>query len=308
MKEFLLPQIRKRFSDKWLLLLCDYPQSHRITEEFQKWLTEQQIYFLPFPHNTSTLLDPLDRKVFGVVKKNRQKLLDLVSTVHGSHRPLALNLETQEIHTSTSMVPVLQRACGFEGKLTDRTQVLLVEHIFSQYIEPKPSLIMEAFQLAGIHPLNPRVVLDRCKSRVSHPPATGILPAASPDATRTVSSDVDRIAAIVADSTLSPISKMREMSAVTSTSLTPLKLLRSQLNEGACSALLPGQVRADRAAPVPSQRRRKSAEALTLGELADFLTSNPSKSGKKRKVPASLAVETDSDDSSSDDGVKIILD
>ncbi len=62
-------------------------------------------------------------------------------------------------------------------------------------------------------------------------------------------------------------------------------------------------VRADRAAPVPSQRRRTSAEALTLGELADFLTSNSSKNGTNRKVPASLA----SDDSSSDDGVNIIL-
>ena len=76
---------------------------------------------------------------------------------------------------------------------------------------------MEAFQLAGIHPLNSSVVLDRGKSRVSRPPAAGILPAPSPDAMRTVSSDVDRVAAIVADSTLSPISKMREMSAITST-------------------------------------------------------------------------------------------
>jgi hypothetical protein len=70
--------------------------------------------------------------------------MDSVSTVYGSHRPLALNLETQDIHASTNMVPVLQRACGFESKLTDRTQVLLVGHIFSQHIEPKPSLIIEA--------------------------------------------------------------------------------------------------------------------------------------------------------------------
>ena len=171
--------------------------------------------------------------------------MDLVSTVYGSPRPLELNLETQELHSSTRLVPVLQRACGFEGNLTDRTQILLVEHIFAQHIQPKPSLIMEAFQLAGIHPLNPSVVLDRCKSRVSRPPAAGILPALSPDVMRTVSSDVDRVAAIVADNTLSPISKMREMSAVTATSLTPLKLLRSQLNEDAYPALLPGQVRSD---------------------------------------------------------------
>lgn len=299
--------MRKRFPDKWLLLSCDYPQSHRISQEFQQWLTDKEVYFLPFPHNTSTLLDPLDRKIFGVVKKNRQKLIDLVSSVYGSSRPLAINLETQELHSSTSLVPVLQRACGFEGKLTDRTQVLLVEHIFAKHIEPKPSLIVEAFQLAGIHPLNPSVVLDRCKSRVSRPPATGIVPAPSPDATRSVSSDVDRVVAIAADSTLSPISKMREMSAVTSTSLTPMKLLRFHLNEGANTALLPGQVRADRAARKPSQRRRTSAEALTLGELDDFLRSNPSKSGRKRKLPANSAVETDSDDSSTDDGVKIIL-
>ena len=233
--------------------------------------------------------------------------MDLVSTVYGSPRPLELNLETQELHSSTRLVPVLQRACGFEGNLTDRTQILLVEHIFAQHIQPKPSLIMEAFQLAGIHPLNPSVVLDRCKSRVSRPPAAGILPALSPDVMRTVSSDVDRVAAIVADNTLSPISKMREMSAVTATSLTPLKLLRSQLNEDAYPALLPGQVRSDRAAPAPSQRRRTSAEALTLGELADFLESNPPKSGTKRKLIAAAAVQTDYEESSSDDGVKIIL-
>ena len=101
---------------------------------------------------------------------------------------------------------------------------------------------MEAFHLAGI-PFNPSVVLDRCKSRVSRSPAAGILPVPSSDTVLTVS-------AIVADSTLSPISKMREMSSVTSTSLTPLKLLHSQLNEGAYSA----QVGVDRA-PVPTAGR-----------------------------------------------------
>ncbi len=41
--------------------------------------------------------------------------------------------------------------------------------------------------------------------------------------------------------------------------------------------------------------------------IVDRLAANPSKSGTKGNVPASLAVETDSDDSSSDDRVKIIL-
>jgi hypothetical protein len=83
---------------------------------------------------------------------------------------------------------------------------------------------MEAFQLAGIHPLNPSVVLDRCRFRVSHAPDAGILPVQSPDAIQTVSSDVDRVAAIVGDNTRSHNSKMRDMSAFTSTSLMPLKL------------------------------------------------------------------------------------
>ena len=58
---------------------------------------------------------------------------------------------------------------------------------------------------------------------------------------------------------------------------------------------------------MPSQRRRTSAEALPLGELADFLASNPSKSGTKRNLIANPAAEMDSDDSSSDDRVKIIF-
>ena len=63
---------------------------------------------------------------------------------------------------------------------------------------------------------------------------------------------------------ISPISKMQEMSAsiiVIYQQPHAPKLLRSQLNEGAYLALLPGQVRNDRTAPVPSQRRRTSRKS-----------------------------------------------
>ena len=74
---------------------------------------------------------------------------------------------------------------------------------------------------------------------------------------RTASSDLDRAAALVVDSTLFPYLKnARNVHAP--------KLLRSQLNEGAYLVLLPGQVRNDRTAPVPSQRRRTFAEALVF--------------------------------------------
>jgi hypothetical protein len=33
-KDFLLPQVRARFSAGWLLISCDYPKSHRISKHF----------------------------------------------------------------------------------------------------------------------------------------------------------------------------------------------------------------------------------------------------------------------------------
>jgi hypothetical protein len=95
-------------------------------------------------------MDPLDRKIFGVLKKTRQTLLDLIASVYFSTRKVRLDLSTNSLHGCSSLITFLQLACGFEKKLTDRTQILLVEHVFATHIEPKPYYVQEAFQLAGL--------------------------------------------------------------------------------------------------------------------------------------------------------------
>jgi hypothetical protein len=80
-------------------------------------------------------MDPLNRKIFGILKKTRQMLLDLIASVYFSTRKVRLDLSTNSLHGCSSLITFLQRACGFEKKLTDRTQILLVEHIFATHIQ-----------------------------------------------------------------------------------------------------------------------------------------------------------------------------
>jgi hypothetical protein len=122
-----------------------------------------QVFFWRFPSKSSTLMDPLDRKIFGILKKTRQTPLDLISSVYFSTRSVRLDLSTNSLHSCSSIIPPLPpllRACYFEKKLTDRTQILLVKHIFATHIEPKPYYyFQEAFLLAGLVPLNVYAVL-----------------------------------------------------------------------------------------------------------------------------------------------------
>ncbi len=60
-------------------------------------------------------------------------------------------------------------ACDFDKKPTDRTQILLVEHIFATHFEPKPYYVQDAFLLAGLVPLTADAVLSRCKTRKQRP-------------------------------------------------------------------------------------------------------------------------------------------
>ena len=305
MKDFLLPQVRARFSAGWLLICCDYPKSHRISEVFSQWLTAHQVFFWPFPSNTSTLMDPLDRKIFGILKKTRQTLLDLISSVYFSTRSVRLDLSTNSLHGCSSLMPPLQRACGFEKKLTDRTQILLVEHIFATHIEPKPYYVQEACQLAGLVPLNPDAVLSRCKTRKQRPSFDRFLPIPPPDMSRSVSSDLEHIHQLISDPAVSPLSKIREIRSLTTTSQTPDKILRNSMNEGPDRALLPGECDPGRAARVPSQRRCKSDRVLTLGELV--IKANPSKKGTKRKLDVEPKSDSDSDNSSDSESVRIVF-
>jgi len=59
--------------------MFDYPEVHNIDDEFSSWAIGNNLFMVPFPHNTSTVLDPLDVKVFGAFKVKRQKILDLLA-------------------------------------------------------------------------------------------------------------------------------------------------------------------------------------------------------------------------------------
>jgi hypothetical protein len=252
-------------------------------------------------------MDPLDRKIFGILKKTRQTLLDLISSVYFSTRSVRLDLSTNSLHGCSSLMPPLQRACGFEKKLTDRTQILLVEHIFATHIEPKPYYVQEAFQLAGLVPLNPDAVLSRCKTRKQRPSFDRFLPIPPPDMRRSVATDLEHIQQLMADPTMSPITKIREIKSLSTTSKTPDKILHDSMNEGPDRALLPGEADPGRAARVPSQRRCKSDRVLTFGELEQFIKANPSKNSRKRKLDIEPKSDTDSDASSDSDSVRIIF-
>jgi hypothetical protein len=97
----------------------------------------------------------LDRKIFGILKKKRQTLLDLIASVYFSTRsmrldPVSTNSGTAEAQlasmTTTACSEIKLASLWFEKKLTDRTQILLAEHIFATHIEPKPYYVQEAFQ------------------------------------------------------------------------------------------------------------------------------------------------------------------
>jgi hypothetical protein len=96
---------------------------------------------------------------------------------------------------------------------------------------------------------------------------------------RSVSTDLEHIQQLMADPTMSLISKIREIKSLSTTSKTPDKILRDSMNEGPDKALLPGEADPGRAARVPSQRRVrcKSDRVLTFGQLEQFLKANPSK-------------------------------
>ena len=79
------------------------------------------------------------------------------------------------------------------------------------------------------------------------------------------------------------------------------------MNEGPDRALLPGEADPGRAARVPSQRRCKSDRVLTFGELEQFIKANPSKKGTKRKLDVEPKSDSDSDNSSDAESVRIVF-
>jgi hypothetical protein len=133
-------------------------------------------------------MDPLDRNIFRILKKTRQLPLDLISSVYFSTRSVRLDLSTNSLHSCSSLIPPLQRACDFQKKLTDRTQILFVKHIFATHIEPKPYYVQEAFLLVGLVPL-----LSRCKTRKQRTSIDRFLPAPPSDMYRSVSSNLEHI-------------------------------------------------------------------------------------------------------------------
>ena len=125
--------------------------------------------------------------------------------------------------------------------------------------------------MAGLVPLNPDAVLSRCKTRKQRPSFDRFLPIAPPDMRRSVATDLEHIQQLMADRTMSPITKIREIKSLSTTSKTPDKILHDSMNEGPDRALLPGEADPGRAARVPSQRRCKSDRVLTFGELEQFI-------------------------------------
>jgi hypothetical protein len=55
-------------------------------------------------------MDPLDRKIFGFLKKTRQTLLDLIASVYFSTRKVRLDLSTNSLHGCSSLIPILYTA------------------------------------------------------------------------------------------------------------------------------------------------------------------------------------------------------
>ena len=159
--------------------------------------------------------------------------------------------------------------------------------------------------LAWFLRLNADAVLSRCKTRKQRPSFDRFLPIPPPDMSRSVSSDLEHIHQLISDPAVSPLSKIREIRSLTTTSQT--HILRDSMNEGPDRALLPGEYDPGRAARVPSQRRCKSDRVLTFGELEQFIKANPSKKGTKRKLDVEPKSDSDSDNSSDAESVRIVF-
>jgi len=107
----------------------------------------------------------------------------------------------------------IQRANGFEDKLTARTQILACETIF-RTISSHPSKIQLGFERAGIFPFNALAVLQHCSdfAVADLPPELADTPRTPPRALRSGAHEAVAAAAdIILDTSISPARKLRRL-------------------------------------------------------------------------------------------------
>lgn len=118
--------------------------------------------FAPFPHNSSTRLDPLDLRVFGVVEQTFNKITTLLAELFSSNREMTLDLATMRVMRTFTNAPALVRAQGLESVLSTRNMILITEWIFLTKFDNSRTIQLQALADAGLQPFDPTVVLSRC--------------------------------------------------------------------------------------------------------------------------------------------------
>lgn len=167
LKLHLVPRLRKRALEGELLLLFDAPSVHEVTDELRAYFKENHILWIAFPSYTSTILDPLDLTVYGELKRTVRRIISNVSTVYSNpgavlDKTLSLSIKT----LAAREVDTQDRAAGFDEQLTTRTMILMTEAAFT--LSVSNFTIREGFMKAGIYPLDPLSVLQRCHDWKEH--------------------------------------------------------------------------------------------------------------------------------------------
>ena len=292
-----VPLLKKRFPEGPLLLLFDNPACHLLYEDTQKSFSDNNVIFLTFPANTSTFLDPLDIHVFGMLKKEIYNLITITSRLYSSPGMKYLighTLKLRKPRVSENNLTEIERAAGFENRLTPRTLMLMSEAIFKLYIEGDISLVQGGFSRAGIYPFNPGIVLRHCMDFV---PST-ITPLSNPSSSiePSVLDELDKTYEILGDNLKSPTTKKRDALKALGHAETPRRLLKLHLDQMTDSVLTSAAT--PKVKPRTSKRQltfQSSPQMVTLGALDENLKRKGESKAPPRKKQCTNVSETENE-------------
>jgi len=210
-----------------------------------------------------------------------------------SKTPKCLSISTLSIKKGLDVTPLIERTCGLEDTLSDRTQLLISEHIFATYLERQPQLGIAGFSAAGIYPYSPALVLRRCAPRESR--AVARTPVAV-DGSRTPRGDLETIIAFVGDPEMTPVTKFRNIRELSASRATPVRLLDRYGKVGIEEIAATRNAAGAKFEKTKSQRRVTSEKALTLGDVEDAINATGSNRIKKPKFDEDVVDKDRSDE------------
>lgn len=297
-KEHVVVNLRVGSPTGPLLLLFDNPSVHDLFNEegWGTWLHDNDIIIRQFPANTSTYLDPCDLTLFGALKKAMASLIDLTSSVH-VRKDLFLDAKKYRTHRKPTIPPTiaLVRAQGFEHTATPRTLMLMSEQIFHNPYTINYEVVREGFQLAGIYPFDPHVVLSKCPDFAPTAPVQQQPVLAMTDAA--VGQAFQQVAEVAQDFTLTPVTRKRRIVALMSALPTPRTVCG--LSGTSNSVPVPSTAaQSEGRAPKVARQLTFSTEAVhNVGVLRKRLQEkNAAATTKRRQKVAKRSSDDDDDD------------